>query len=162
MGCWSYVLGHFTGQKSSARTEGMAADEGTGSSLDVMNRRPKIRLFLHACLWVRWWQKVEGLSWVLLCSSLESMVFCCEWGGRRGITVSKRRKETKGSMSPSLEHTSGEHWECQASIPGSDSGGGTDAAGWGPHAEDQWVRNMSGCLELSGGELAISEKRGTS
>ena len=73
-----------------------------------------------------------------------------------------KEKETKGSMSPSLEHTSGEHWECRASIPGSDSGGGTDAAGWGPHTEDQWVRNLSGCLELSGGELAMSEKRGTS
>lgn len=47
MGCWSYVLGHFRGQKSSARTEGMAADEGTGSSLDVMNRRPKIWLSAH-------------------------------------------------------------------------------------------------------------------
>lgn len=31
----------------SARTEGMAADEGAGSSLDVMNRRPKIWLSAH-------------------------------------------------------------------------------------------------------------------
>lgn len=45
------------------------------------------------------------------------MVFCCERGGRKGTTVSKRRKEMlsdslqemKGCMSPSLEHMSGEH-----------------------------------------------------
>ena len=161
MGCWIYVLGYFRGQKSSARTEGMAVDEGTGGSPDA----------LSACVLVG--EMVAESGRPLLSASMFFM-------RKYGLLLWMRReegdlcfKEKKGDAQRLSTGDKGEHEpQTWAHIGWTLRTLGLHPWFWfrrwhwcswlGPHAEDQWLRKLSGCLELSEGELMISEKRGTS